>query len=812
MATTNGPRRVHPSKMMQLVDYEENFNDQVEHYLDESGITSLGFDYHVVSIMGPQSSGKSTLLNLLFGTEFRTMDQQQGRYQVTQGVWIGHDDKEEMIVLDLEGTDSRERGEDATTFERKSSLFALAMSEVLIVNLWTNDIGRYNAANLALLKTVLEVDLQLFFAGSTEEDFGNGDVDGVGEVDGEGKRGGRRDRQRFYKTRLLFVLRDHVETPLDELKKILRTDVDNIWKAIDKPEGATNAKVDDFFDIDFFAFPHKLLMKEKFYQAGQVLKDKFYSGEVFKPEYSRMITADGFSTYAESVWNTIRDNKELDIPSQKEMVATVRCEQIARDALDKFDPELEKMRQELAIKDGVATESEPRLIPCLHLAMAKACSEYDRNVHRYSESIAKLKRDDLVANMMNQSRELVTAQLALASRTSIQLVKRSINEACTAREPWTNFQEKTVKWTKQGEETFDNLCSDGKDAQQDGVTDRRIDFSEMVSSARGKLKQNVEELVENARLEILQKAKAQCRKRFRDSIETSTENALDKGLVDEVWDNVATANQVVWDDVKRTVAKVIGTSGLDVDDVEKCGRIMAEVREECYGEALGCIKSLIGRENAFQLRVMKRFNDAFRFDERGVPRVFGPNDDVEALFVKAKEEALRAVDTWGVVQGGLGVFEDRDPVVLFDQSARSTMKEDVSRQAAAVFMEAKRSQEASKVTSKIPLWFIVLLMVLGFDEMVMVLKNPLLLLLAIVVLPLLYIGYSTQAQAYVVPMVTNAARPALIKVRQTLDEYLPVNEGGAAPASAVSNSTPGSSVTQLSAALKGEKPEALKED
>ena len=34
--------------------------------------------------------------------------------------------------------------------------FALVISEVLLVNMWMQDIGRYNAANLALLKIVFE--------------------------------------------------------------------------------------------------------------------------------------------------------------------------------------------------------------------------------------------------------------------------------------------------------------------------------------------------------------------------------------------------------------------------------------------------------------------------------------------------------------------------------------------------------------------------------------------------------------------------------------------------------------------------------
>ena len=70
-------------------------------------------------------------------------------------------DTNNNLVMDVEGTDGRERGEDQD-FERKSALFALATSEVLIVNIWEHQVGLYQGANMGLLKTVFEVNLQLF--------------------------------------------------------------------------------------------------------------------------------------------------------------------------------------------------------------------------------------------------------------------------------------------------------------------------------------------------------------------------------------------------------------------------------------------------------------------------------------------------------------------------------------------------------------------------------------------------------------------------------------------------------------------------
>jgi protein SEY1 len=91
-------------------------------------LTSRGFDYSVITVLGCQSSGKSklikflckyikrvkkgTMLNTLFGTTFPVMDASLGRSQTTKGLWLAKDVNSPTIVVDVEGTDSKERGED----------------------------------------------------------------------------------------------------------------------------------------------------------------------------------------------------------------------------------------------------------------------------------------------------------------------------------------------------------------------------------------------------------------------------------------------------------------------------------------------------------------------------------------------------------------------------------------------------------------------------------------------------------------------------------------------------------------------------
>ncbi|KAJ0006853.1 hypothetical protein Pint_28956 [Pistacia integerrima] len=65
----------------QLIDGDGAFNvTGIDRFIKDVKLGDCGLSYAVVSIMGPQSSGKSTLLNHLFGTKFREMDAFKGRH------------------------------------------------------------------------------------------------------------------------------------------------------------------------------------------------------------------------------------------------------------------------------------------------------------------------------------------------------------------------------------------------------------------------------------------------------------------------------------------------------------------------------------------------------------------------------------------------------------------------------------------------------------------------------------------------------------------------------------------------------------
>jgi len=50
----------------------------------------------------------------MFNTGFQTLDQTRHRRQTTKGIWCAKDPSSNLLVLDIEGSDSRERWEGKT--------------------------------------------------------------------------------------------------------------------------------------------------------------------------------------------------------------------------------------------------------------------------------------------------------------------------------------------------------------------------------------------------------------------------------------------------------------------------------------------------------------------------------------------------------------------------------------------------------------------------------------------------------------------------------------------------------------------------
>ena len=315
--------------MLNLILYDLSFNDQLQTYFKEQNFTPEdGKIYQTIGIIGCQSSGKSTLLNNVFGTNFEVMSDDVGRAQTTKGIWIAINKEFNTIILDVEGTDSKERGDDRLKFEQCSSLFTLAMSDVLMINMWTFDIGRYTASNYGVLKVVFEQNLKLF--------------------------------QQESEKKIIIVLRDfdNEVDDISKLKESIMADMIKIWNEIPKPDEFKDQPCSKYFKFEFITLAHKFYKPEKFQQGIEEIKERLKRGKndnktganansIFNlVNYDKNVPLDGFYKYSLDIWTNILNNKDLNIPGQKEMLARFKCDEIKMAAINLVEQKINELEIE----------------------------------------------------------------------------------------------------------------------------------------------------------------------------------------------------------------------------------------------------------------------------------------------------------------------------------------------------------------------------------------------------------------------------------------------------------------------------------
>lgn len=740
---------------IQVIDEEKVFNENLGAYLGVENVVRSGFNYHLISVFGSQSTGKSTLLNYLFGTHFGVMSEQERR-QTTKGIWMSKNKKEDatgaakmaenILVMDVEGTDGRERGEDQD-FERKSALFALATSEVLIVNIWEHQVGLYQGANMGLLKTVFEVNLQLFL----------------------------KDAKSVPRSLLFFVIRDHLgTTPLANLKNTLIQDLSRIWSSLSKPPGLEKSRIEDYFDFAFVALPHKILQPEKFEQEVRKLGTRFREGfkdpkraglvdeqdeAIFLPEYHRRIPADGFPLYAKGIWEQIDSNKDLDLPTQQELLAQFRCDEIAKEVLLAFDAIVTPLEEQQA--EGVAA-GKPSIIPGLGKAIAGARSgvlaDFETEASRYHKGVFKAKQNELAGKVDGRLKALFQGQLNAAHKSGVNDFSEAVSNAVKLGQKKGGSYDFHQIVSSEKQKALQKFETEAKGSVIDGTP--WSNYTQQLNLYRKDLDEVSARLRKDEMRRLATRSERWVRSRLGESVglefnklgsgrggsgapEHGEKPATEKDLWDRIW-NVFTETVSHAETRFTDRARSFDASP---DEVEVG---LWRLRRKSWGALRDKIDEELMEGNLL-LKLRENFEDKFRYDEEGVPRIWRPTDDIEGAYTRARESTLELIpllsrfklsntsappplNAWiGAAPQNVTAADEEDlhPIGGVDEDEGKSLEEemtvlsDAKRQdlstrfkktADGVYVEAKRS--AIGGMTQVPLYFYGLLLALGWNEIV----------------------------------------------------------------------------------------------
>ncbi|PWZ03424.1 root hair defective 3 GTP-binding protein [Testicularia cyperi] len=694
------------SQRMQLIDEEQKFNSsEFGPRLDKWGLADAGFGYDLCAVLGSQSTGKSTLLNKLFGTNFDVMSE-TARQQTTKGIWMCRGKKMNVLVMDVEGTDGRERGEDQD-FERKSALFSIAAAEVLIVNLWEHQVGLYQGANMGLLKTVFEVNLSLFQASKA-------------------RTAGTKD-----KTLLLFVIRDHIGvTPVQNLSTTIMADLTKIWTSLSKPDGMESSQISDFFDFMFTTLPHKLLQPAEFDSAVDQLRHRFVDPKdpnfVFKTEYHKRIPADGLPHYLASIWDQVMTNKDLDLPTQQELLAQFRCDEIANAAFATFAGSIKDFRRHVeagSVLDNLGAD--------MALHRTTALTKFDRDAGRYHQEVYKRKRIDLLEKLNASLSPFFLGQLKNLHRHVLHSFKQNVLERMRT-EPNYDFGQVVGSERKAAQTKF-------------SVAARAVllpDTDWTVDEEEAQLEQEIQSIADTMRVEETKKMVAQIERNFKRSIAEPVEMALNKPRPD-MWDRVLSAFKDALAQAESTYLRK--AASFNCTEHENQAALVALRRKSWLSLRAKIDEQTTDSVIASKLR--NSFEDRFRYDDAGVPRVWKPEDDIDGAFRKARDETLALIPLYAKIaptdasltvelpstsddaelqaavdRGEEEEFDFLSTLQVFSEARKEEIGSRFRKEADAYYVEAKRSTVSS--IAQIPLWMYGVLAVLGWNEFMAVISSP----------------------------------------------------------------------------------------
>jgi hypothetical protein len=127
------------------------------------------------------------------------------------------------------------------------------------------------------------------------------------------------------------------------------------------------------------------------------------------------------------------------------------------------------------------------------------------------------------------------------------------------------------------------------------------------------------------------------------------------------------------------------------------------------------------------------FEERFRYDEHGVPQVWKPDDDIDGAFKKAKDVTLELISLYAKIEPQDPELEYAPPeedgeddapgLIVLSETKALELGARFRREADTHYVEAKRSTVAS--FAQIPKWMYALMVVLGWNEAMMIFFNPL---------------------------------------------------------------------------------------
>lgn len=129
---------------------------------------------------------------------------------------------------------------------------------------------------------------------------------------------------------------------------------------------------------------------------------------------------DGLPFFMENVWTTIKECKDINLPSQRILVANLRCTDIKNDAIQGVQGKLDSLKSKASKTFYERFGKEGQEI------IQEALRNYDQNTESYDKTVVSSKREELLGTLSQGLYGVFEVQVSLAKRDAINILTNSL--------------------------------------------------------------------------------------------------------------------------------------------------------------------------------------------------------------------------------------------------------------------------------------------------------------------------------------------------------------------------------------------------
>ncbi|KAG8726786.1 Dynamin-like GTPase that mediates homotypic ER fusion, partial [Ceratobasidium sp. 428] len=411
----------------------------------------------------------------------------------------------------------------------------------------------------------------------------------------------------------------------------------------------------------------------------------------------------------------------------------------------------------------------------------KAIARFDRDASRYHAGVYGRKRADLLLQLDTKLGPLFLGQTKNLHKLCLNSFKKEVLDG--VKTEGYSFADVVGGAREKWEGRFREGAAEALLPDTDWSYDEELEL----------LRQEFVLVADQLRADETKKMVNHIEKSFKRSIAEPVGLHLNKPKAD-MWDEVLVAFKEMLDKAEKTYVNKAKSFNTTDEENETS---LAALRKRAWLAFRAKVDEQTA-DNVLMSILRDHFEEKFRYDAAGVPRVWRPEDDIDGAFRLARDDTLKYIPLYGKIAPtdpdheftlpsdtddntltGENEFDFPASLIVLSASKQADINARFRRDADAYYVEAKRSTVSS--VAQIPVWMYGVLVVLGWNEAMVVLFNPLYFAFLLMTLASLWIIVQLNLAGPILAVFRSVGgevqRQASNRLREHFQQPVPVENG-----------------------------------